>query len=190
MAAQSSNRSRTHAWTARSRTVAAALLIAVGSALPAAAQEPDATAPLSPCVGEPGGCQARRPELVDFSAVLSISVSSPVASEEEAVAPARSGDVPFQLMMGALITAAGSDIAVSMYRIGQGRAREVGFGAWWQDSPVAFALSKSAMAALLAWQIQRIHRTRPKTAFVLGLVTAAVETGLVVRAARMTQPPR
>jgi hypothetical protein len=88
-------------------------------------------------------------------------------------------------MMGALITAAGSDVAVSMYQIGRGHAREVGFGASRQDSPVAFALTKSAITALFAYQLQRIHRTRPRTAFLIGLAATAVEAGLAVRAARM-----
>lgn len=94
-------------------------------------------------------------------------------------------DLRFNVTMAALITAAGSDLGVSMYQIGRGNMREVGFGAWWQDKPVTFALSKSAMTALLAYQLHRLHRTRPKTALVIGIIVTGVEAGLVARAASM-----
>ena len=59
-------------------------------------------------------------------------------------------DGKFTFVMGAFITAAGNDLAVSMYQIGRGTAGERGFGGPWQDSPVAFAATKSGMTALFA----------------------------------------
>jgi hypothetical protein len=94
-------------------------------------------------------------------------------------------DIKFNVVMGAFITAAGTDIAVSMYQIGRGAARERGFGAPWQDSPVAFAATKSAMTAVFVFGLQRLHKDRPKTALILGIAQTAVESLLVVRSARM-----
>lgn len=96
----------------------------------------------------------------------------------------------FHIVLGAFVTAAGTDVAVSMYQIGRGAAREAGFGSWWQDSPVAFAMTKSAATALFAYQLHRLHRTRPKAAFILGIATTSVEAALVARAARIGQPGR
>jgi hypothetical protein len=116
---------------------------------------------------------------------------APVASALAADAGAGQAveDGRFQLAIGAFITAAGADIAVSMYQIGRGTAREQGFGAWWQDQPVPFALTKSALVALFAYQLQKIHRTRPKTAYILALVGTGIEAALVVRSARLSGPP-
>jgi len=98
-------------------------------------------------------------------------------------------DGAFHLVMGAYVAAAGADMAVSMYQIGQGNAREVGFGAWWQDSPVAFAVSKGAVTALFAYGMQELHRSKPKTAMILGIVATSAEMALVARSARMSATP-
>ena len=42
-------------------------------------------------------------------------------------------DATFQIVMGAFITAAGTDIATTMYHVGKGTAREAGFGGWCLD---------------------------------------------------------
>ena len=93
---------------------------------------------------------------------------------------------PFHAVSAAFIIAASTDLSVSMYQIGRGAAREGGFGAQWQDSPVAFAVTKSAMAAAFTYGLQRMHRNRPKAAFVLGVAATAVEGWLTVRSARIS----
>jgi hypothetical protein len=95
-------------------------------------------------------------------------------------------DKRFPLVLGGFITAASADLAVSMYQIGRGTAREAAFGSRWQDSPVPFAVSKSAMAALFTLGVQRLHKDRPKTALILGISATVVESLLVVRAARIS----
>lgn len=97
----------------------------------------------------------------------------------------RRSDRKFQIVLGSFITAAGSDITLSMYQIGKGNAREAGFGSWWQKSPAALAVSKSAMIAFFAYEVQEVHKDRPKLAFVLGVTATALETALAVRSARM-----
>ncbi len=99
-------------------------------------------------------------------------------------------DERFQIVLGAFITAAGTDLALSMYKIGNGSAREAGFGTWWQDSPVAFAVSKSAISALFAYQLERLHRTHPRAAFALGIVDTAIEAALVARSAGISSPAK
>jgi hypothetical protein len=99
-----------------------------------------------------------------------------------------SHDGKFNVVIGAFITAAGADLAVSMYQIGRGAAREGAFGAQWQDSPVAFAVSKSAMTAAFVYGLQRVRKIRPKTALVLGIAATAAETWLVARSANMPAP--
>lgn len=94
-------------------------------------------------------------------------------------------DGKLQLVIGAFLTAAGTDIATTMYYVGKGTAREAGFGGWWQDRPVAFAVTKSALTALFAHQLQQLHKTRPKTAIILGIVGTGLEASLVVRTARI-----
>jgi hypothetical protein len=112
------------------------------------------------------------------------AASSPAATSAPAV---NSGsDSRFPLVLGAFITAASADLAVSMYQIGRGTAREVAFGSWWQDSPVPFAASKSAMAALFTLGVQRLHRDHPKAALILGTSATIAESMLVVRAARIS----
>jgi hypothetical protein len=110
--------------------------------------------------------------------------------ETSAAPAARPQDDPkFNVLLASFITTAGADIAVSMYQIGTSSAREQAFGAWWQDQPVAFAVSKSAMTAAFVYGLQKIHRSRPKTAYTLGLIATAIETSLVVRAANMGGRP-
>ena len=94
----------------------------------------------------------------------------------------------FQSLNAAFVIAAGTDVSISMYQIGRGVARERAFGAPWQDSPVTFALTKSAMTAAFAFGLQRMHKERPKTAFILGLAATALESWLAVRGARMMPP--
>jgi hypothetical protein len=77
-----------------------------------------------------------------------------------------------------------------MYGIGNGAVRERGFGSWWQDSPVAFAATKSAATAVFAYQLQKLHRTRPKTAIVIGLITTGVEASLAARGAQLSSRRR
>ncbi len=95
----------------------------------------------------------------------------------------------FQSLSAAFVIAAGTDVSVSMYQIGRGVARERAFGAPWQDSPVAFAVTKSAMTAAFVYGLQRIHKDRPKTAFVLGVAATALEGWLAVRSARISPQP-
>ena len=133
-------------------------------------------------------------------ALLSLALGVHVRAQEaprpaNAAAPARASsaekdDGRFHLVLGAFITAAGTDVASSMYQIGKGNAREAGFGAPWQDSPVAFAATKSALTALFAYQLQHLHKTRPKTALILGLVGTGVEVALVARTAHLQTPVR
>ena len=98
-------------------------------------------------------------------------------------------DRTFNIVLGGFLTAASTDLAVSMYQINQGVARERGFGAAWQDSPVLFAASKTAMSAAFAYGLQRVHKTRPKTALIMGLAATSFESWLVVRSARLSSPP-
>ena len=109
------------------------------------------------------------------------------ANERRPAAPAARNDhdALFQGVSAALIATASTDLSVSMYQIGRGAAREVGFGAAWQDSPVAFAVTKSAMAGVFVYGLQRLHKTRPKTAIALGLAATAVEGWLTARSARI-----
>jgi hypothetical protein len=88
---------------------------------------------------------------------------------------------PFALALGAFITTAVSDLAVTEYRIGRGEARETWFGAAWQDSPVAFGLTKGALIAAAAILLQRIHSSRPRTAFWIATIAAGVEGALTAR---------
>ena len=108
------------------------------------------------------------------------------SSSPAAVSVERQGDDPkFKLLMGAFITAAGSDIGISMYQIGRGAARERGFGAWWQDSPVTFGITKSGAMAFAVYGLEKMHRTRPKTAFILGIAATSLEMTLAARGARL-----
>lgn len=89
-------------------------------------------------------------------------------------------DTGFKIVQASFFAAASSDLAVSMYQIGAGNAREAGFGSWWQDSPVAFAISKSAVTVAFAYGLERLHKTKPKLAFWLGIAATSVEGSLVV----------
>jgi hypothetical protein len=95
-------------------------------------------------------------------------------------------DPRFRALMGTFVGAATADIAVSMYQIEQQNGRELGFGAWWQDSPAAFAVSKAAMTAAFVYGLKRMHRSRPKTAMTLGIVATIVEGALVVHGASLS----
>ena len=91
----------------------------------------------------------------------------------------------FRAVNTSFLAAASTDLSLSMYQIGRGVARESGFGAQWQDSPVAFSVTKTGMAVAFAYALQRMHKTRPKTALVLGVAATAVEGWLTVRSARL-----
>lgn len=110
---------------------------------------------------------------------------APAAVPSTEVAAEGRTNARFHFVMGAFITAASTDLAVSMYQIGRGTARERAFGAHWQDSPVVFAATKSAATAMFVFGAQRLHKARPKTAMILGIAQTAVEALLVVRSARM-----
>jgi len=131
--------------------------------------------PLVPasCLGQSSGCERY------------LAASDDIVGAGHAKSDVGGQDPRFRAAMIGYITAAGADVAVSMYQIGRGTAREGGFGAWWQDSPVAFAVSKSAMTALFAFGLEQLHRTKPKTAFILAMVGTGVEVSLTARAARM-----
>ena len=96
----------------------------------------------------------------------------------------------FHLLLGTYLTAAGTDVSVSMYQIGRGAGREVGFGGWMQDSPVAFSVSKLAIGALLAYHLERVHRTRPRLAFTLLAISTGVEVALAAHGAAIKAQPR
>jgi hypothetical protein len=143
-------------------------------ALPAQAQRPIAAAAERWCADPTGPCG------VDAA---SASVSTPV---DASLPAAGKTDRHFPVLLAAFTTTASADLAISMYQIGRGAAREAAFGSKWQNSPVAFALSKSGMAAVFAVGLQRLHKDRPKAAFILGLSATVMESFLVVRAARIS----
>ena len=115
------------------------------------------------------------------------------AGEPRPTMTARADDAAserFHLLLGMYLTAASTDVSVSMYQIGRGTAREIGFGGWMQDSPVAFSLTKSAMGALVAYQLEHMHRRRPKLAMTLMVISTGLEVALAARAATINGPPR
>jgi hypothetical protein len=140
----------------------------------AAAQAERADTGAAPCVAGSATCTAQ-----------------PIHESVERTKAAAEGrrDEAFLLVNTAFIISASTDLSVSMYQIGRGAAREGAFGAQWQDSPIAFAVSKSALAAGFAYGLQRMHRSKPKTALVLGIAATALECMLTVRSARMAPPP-
>jgi hypothetical protein len=166
----------------RVKLVLARMLLAVASAmigLPAQAQDAD-PARLPPALfAVDETVQKLRLD------VPAASAASPASLERN-----RASNRAFDVVIGSFIVTASSDVAVSMYQIGRGQAREIGFGAWWQDSPVLFSASKSAMTVAFAYGLKRVHKSRPKTAFVMGIVATTVEGLLVVRSARIAPPPR
>jgi hypothetical protein len=126
-------------------------------------------------------------EAADWYALHPESVQAPASEPAvDRAAPARKDDGHFPLLLGAFITAASADLAVSMYQIGRGAAHEAAFGSGWEHSPVPFALSKSGAAAVFVLGMQHMHKDRPKAAFVIGLSATIAESLLVARAARMS----
>src|SRR5206468_11240031 len=109
--------------------------------------------------------------------------SSPAAGQ--APAAAHKDDGHFPLVLGAFLTAASADLAVSMYQIGRGAAREAAFGSGWDHAPLPLALSKSGAAAAFALGIQHMHTERPKAASVIGSSATIGESMLAARAPRM-----
>jgi len=136
---------------------------------------------LKSCFGPAAGCEKDRR--------YAAGTAQADASDAPEKVDGAGRDTAFHVVIGSYIAAAGADIAVSMYQIQQGNAREVGFGAWWQDSPGAFAASKGAMTALFAYGLQQLRRTNPKTAMILGIAATSAEMALVVRSARMSATP-
>jgi hypothetical protein len=124
-----------------------------------------------------------------ISFTLLLLTSTPAFAQTPVEQPHSDGPALHIVIMG-FITAASTDLAVSTYQIGRGAGRERGFGAPWQDSPVAFGITKSAMSAAFVYGIQHVHKTRPKTAIVLGVAATAVEGWLVARGAALTPPAR
>lgn len=164
--------------TIRLLTASGLALVGLLSAGPAQAQVRLSDFSGAACIDPARSCP------VSYARFENSNLASP--GGDEAVAAGDHSDPRFTFVLGAFITAAGTDLAVSMYQIGQGNAREGAFGAPWQDSPVAFAASKSAMTAVFVYGLQRLHRDRPKTAFILGIAQTALEGYLVVRSARMS----
>src|SRR5436309_14394909 len=107
------------------------------AALPAVAQTPIAAAAKDWYTAHPGAAETR--------------AAAAVAQDTSA---AREDDGHFPLVLGAFLTAASADLAVSMYQIGRGTACEAAFGSGWEHAPVPFALSKSGAAAVFALGIQ------------------------------------
>ena len=138
----------------------------------------------------PAGAQTHPADAVDVPCLVATANCAPQvihdSSNHAEVAAAGHPVEVFHAVTTAFIIAASADISVSMYQIHQGEAREVGFGAQWQDSPVAFALTKGAMAAGFAYGLQRMHKSRPKTALILGVAATALESWLTVRSARVS----
>jgi hypothetical protein len=129
-----------------------------------------------------------KPVVVALAAAVLLASAS--AHAQTANDPPRDSTVRLHIVSAAFVTLASADLAVSMYQIGRGVGREQGFGAAWQDSPVAFAISKSAMTATFVYAVQRLHKTRPKTAIVLGVAATAMEGFLVAHGAALTPPAR
>ena len=128
-------------------------------------------------------------QLTDLAAAAAIVPASSSVVTPSDFAPRRDAvrrDGLFRSVSLGFAFAAGADLSISMYQINNGTARESGFGAQWQDTPVAFAASKAAVSAAFLYGLSRIHKTRPKTALVIGIAATAVEGWLAVRAARMT----
>jgi hypothetical protein len=157
--------------------ILAVLFVIAGCPLVAHAQDQPFTAAVRACLGVGRAC-------ADLDRMVARQADTPAAGTIDA------RDGAFHFVVGSFITAAGADIAVSMYQIGRGAARERGFGAAWQDSPVPFAITKSGLTAVFAYGLQRIHAKRPKTALVLGLAATAVEVSLVARAATIRPSDR
>ena len=103
---------------------------------------------------------------------LVIPVPTTVASRETRAPEVNHHDALFRSVTAALAITTSTDLSISMYQIGKGNAREAGFGSAWQDSPVAFAISKSAVAAGFMYGLQRLHKNHPKTAIILGIAPA------------------
>ena len=122
--------------------------------------------------------------------IVAALLASTSAYAQTTIESERESTVGIHLVTAAFVTLAGADLALSTYQIGRGAGREQGFGASWQDSPVAFAISKSAMSATFVYAIQRLHKSRPKTAIVIGVAATAMEGWLVARGAALLPPQR
>ena len=123
--------------------------------------------------------------LTVLGVVLVCSASAKAQTPDETAPP--SGPA-IHIVTGAFIAMAVADIATSTYQIDRNVARERGFGAAWQDSPAAFTASKIAVTGVFAYCLQRMHKTRPKTAIALGVAATAVEAMLAGRSATIAGP--
>lgn len=94
-------------------------------------------------------------------------------------------DPALAAVLTAFAVASAADIGISTYQIQRGVAQEKGFGKWWQDSPAAFVASKGAMAAIFGFGVHRLRQQRPKSALVIGILAAGLETALAVKGARL-----
>jgi hypothetical protein len=127
-------------------------------------------------------------QAVDHAVASALATSGSGSARPEAHAPASSPDWPMHLVVGAFAVSATADVSVSMVQIQRGVARERGFGAWLQDSPVPFAVTKGLVATSFVYGLRQLRKTRPKTALAFGIVATAVEAGLAVRSARIAAP--
>ena len=159
----------------RAHGTAFARLVAVLTMLAAPAQAQQA----EPAAEQPAGSNVDR---------APARLPDPIIGAPAPPAPADAHDLLFHMVSASFITAASTDLSVSMYQIGRGAGREVAFGAAWQQSPVTFALTKSVLAAGFVYGLRHVHKSRPKTALALGLAAVAVEGWLTIRSARINGP--
>jgi hypothetical protein len=128
-------------------------------------------------------------QAVDRAVASALATSgSGAAARFDARVPESGTDWPMHIVVGAFVVSATADVAVSTAQIQRGVARERGFGAWLQDSPVPFVVTKGLVAASFVYGVRQLRKTRPKTAMAFGIVATAVEAGLAVRSARIAAP--
>lgn len=72
---------------------------------------------------------------------------------------------PITLATHAYVIASGIDVGSTLYWVGKGEAREVGFGKAFQDRPIAFAATKLGLTAAVSWSLVRLSKDHPKLAF-------------------------
>jgi hypothetical protein len=127
-------------------------------------------------------------QAVDHAVASVLATSGSGAARSEAPAPASGQDWPMHIVVGAFVVSATADVALSTAQIQRGVARERGFGAWLQDSPVPFVVTKGLVATSFVYGVRQLRKTRPKTALAFGIIATAVEAGLAVRSARIAAP--
>jgi hypothetical protein len=127
-------------------------------------------------------------QTVDHAVASALAASGSASAPLEKPVPASGPDWPMHIVVGGFAAAATADVALSMMQIQRGVARERGFGAWMQDSPVPFAVTKGLVAASFIYGVRQLRKTKPKTALAFGIIATAVETGLAVHSARIAAP--